>query len=101
MKKFILLLILSFTIISTNGNHVFLKASPDMITGTDIACQSYWEELWDYLEGFSYVHIVNSEWIPSPPVVSIQDQEMRDYYDYLDELQYTHTIDDRWREPQL
>jgi len=101
MKKFFVLLMLSFTIISTNGDHIFLKASPDMITGTDTACQLYWEEIWDYLEGFDYVHIVNTEWIPSPKIITYKDKAMKEYEEYQDALQYLHTMDDRWREPQL
>lgn len=70
MKNFILSLVLSFTIITTQGSHIFVTASPDMTTGTDTACQLYWEEVWDLLEIYDYVHVLNNNWIPSPHVIT-------------------------------
>jgi hypothetical protein len=70
MKKVLMTLCLVFVIVSTRGEHIYLKASQDMLTGTDMACQLYWEEVWDYLENFQYVHIVNKNWIPSPRIIT-------------------------------
>ena len=44
---------------------VTLIASDDMITGTDIACESYWRELDWFLNRFETVKIINKSWIPS------------------------------------
>jgi len=82
MKHCLFAILLFFTIVSTNGNHIYLEASPDMLTGTDSACELYWDELWNYAEVFAYVHIVNDEWIPSPKLINYDNSAPDDSYEF-------------------
>ena len=58
-------IIVAFTVISMTPEKVILIASDDMITGTDTACESYWQELTWFLNRFETVKIINKAWIPS------------------------------------
>lgn len=64
-------IILTFAVVSTNGNHIYLEASPDLLTGTDTACELYWSELDSWLDNWNYVHITNQPWIPGPRAVAL------------------------------
>lgn len=84
MKSFVshlFVILLFFTVVSTNGNHIYLEPSPDMVTGTDSACEAYWEELWDWLEAYPYAHIVYDGWVPSPRVINYDNSIPDDSYE--------------------
>jgi hypothetical protein len=63
------LFIISFTVVRISGSDIWLYADRDLTTGTDAACEAYWETINSFLQSFSTIHITNKGWIPSPKVI--------------------------------
>ena len=71
MKNLLLSLVLvfGFIVLSTHNNTATVIATSDLVTGTDIACQKYWEQVNILLKDFKEIWILNQGWIPSKKVI--------------------------------
>jgi hypothetical protein len=67
LRPFVTLVL--FVLIKISGDTVYLFATPEYTTGTDTACEAFWNDLEIYKNTYKKIVITNKTWIPGPNVI--------------------------------